>query len=168
MAKPIEQIEAKTVGAAHAIKAGFNGLRGVFLHLAQEHGEVGALIKRVAKSTDVEVRREHYPRIRAELLSHERAELLEVYSVLNKFPETRGLSLAHNREAEQLEEAIARVDALDLTSPEWSAAFEHVATLVQDHVREEETDFFPRAQEILSEDESKNLLARYEAAKAGR
>ena len=158
--------QAEGTVLAHAIKAGFNGLRGVFLHLAEEHGEVSALIKRVAKSSDAGVRREHYPLIRTELLTHERAELTEVYSVLSKYPETRGLSLAHNQEAEQLEDAIARIDALDFASSEWPIAFERLVSLVQNHVREEEEEFFPRAQQVLSEDESKSLLARYEAARA--
>jgi len=166
MANSIEQLETKAVGTAHAIKAGFNGLRGVFLHLAEEHGEVSALIKRVAKSSEESVRREHYPRIRSELLSHERAELTEVYTELSKYPETRGVALAHNQEAEQLEEVIARLDALDYASPDWSLAFERLVSLVQNHVREEEEEFFPRAQQVLSEDESKSLLARYEAARA--
>lgn len=50
MANSIEQFSAKAAGTMNAVKAGFNGLRGVFLHLAEEHGEVGALMKRVSKS----------------------------------------------------------------------------------------------------------------------
>ena len=165
MANSIEQIEAKAMGTAKAVKAGFNGLRGVFLHLAEEHGEVGALMKRVSKSADAQVRREHYPQIRAELLSHERGELAEVYSMLSKYLDTRALAAAHNAEAQQLEEAIAAVDALDFASPGWGPAFERVFAMVQQHVAEEENDFFPKAQAVLGEGESKALLERYEAAK---
>src|ERR1700712_5469995 len=112
MANPIARVEAKAVGTAHAVKAGFNGLRGVFLRLAEEHGRVGALMKRVSKSADAQVRREHYPQIRAELLSHERGELAEVYSLLGNYLDTRDLAAAHNAEAGQLEAAIAAVDSL--------------------------------------------------------
>jgi hemerythrin superfamily protein len=165
MANPIEQVQAKTAGAARAVKAGFNGLRGVFLHLAEEHGEVGSLMKRVAKSTDPEVRREHYPQIRAELLAHERAELAVVYSVLSQNFQTRGLAMAHQREAEELEAAIAAVDALDFASPQWGIAFERVFSLVQRHVEEEEIDFFPRAQRAIGEAQAQAMLESYEAAK---
>ena len=48
MANPIENVAAKAMGTVKAVKAGFNGLRGVFLHLAQEHGEVGELMRHVA------------------------------------------------------------------------------------------------------------------------
>jgi Hemerythrin HHE cation binding domain len=165
MANQMAEVESKAVGTAHAVKAGFKGLRGVFLHLAQEHGEVGALMKHVAKSDDASVRRAEYPKIRAELLSHERGEMAEVYSALSKRDETRSIVSAHNQEAKQLEAAIAAVDALGFGESGWGSAFDRLFALVQQHVAEEENDFFPRAQEVISEDQSKALLERYENAK---
>ncbi|MEI9937542.1 MAG: hemerythrin domain-containing protein [Pseudomonadota bacterium] len=165
MTNPIEQIATKTAGTVKAVTAGFKGLRGVFLHLAEEHGEVGALMKRVSKSTDAQVRSEHFPHIRAELLSHEKGEMAEVYGVLANYEQLRGVVLQHNAEANALEKAIANVDAQDFASPEWGAAFERLFTLVQAHVEEEENDFFPKAQQVIDEDESKQILTRYEAAK---
>jgi hemerythrin superfamily protein len=165
MANRIQEIEAKTVGAAHAVKAGFNGLRGVFLHLAQEHGEVGALMKRVSKHADPAQRREHYPHIRAELLAHERGELAEVYPVLTGFEATRNIALAHAQQAQLLEAAISTVDAQGFASPEWGPAFDRLLALVEAHVEEEESHFFPEAQVVIDEQQSKALLKRYEAAK---
>ena len=153
------------MGTVNAVKAGFNGLRGVFLHLAEEHGEVASLMKRIDKSTDAQGRREHWSQIRAELLSHERAEVAEVYPALRGFDSTRELVVIHDQEARQLEAAIAAVDACDPSSEAWGSAFKHVFALVQQHVEEEESDFFPKAQEVLGEEESKALLQRYEAAK---
>jgi hemerythrin superfamily protein len=165
MTNSLEQMEAKAVGAAKAVKAGFNGLRGVFLHLAEEHGEVGALMKRVSKSSDPKERGELYPQIRSELLSHERGELAEVYPKLSEHVATRNIAAAHNVEAQQLEQAIHQVDQLDFASPEWGPAFEHLFQMVQQHVAEEENDFFPKAQAVLGEGESKAMLDRYETAK---
>jgi hemerythrin superfamily protein len=165
MANPIEQISVKVAGTAKAMKAGFEGLRGVFLHLAEEHGEVGALLKRVSKSDDAAVRRDHWSKIRSELLSHEQAEMAEVYPLLTSNEATREIVALHSQEAGQLKEAIAAVDALDYASPAWGPAFERLITLVQQHVAEEENEFFPRAQEVIGEDQSKAVLERYEAAK---
>lgn len=165
MSNPLEQFSAKAMGTVKAVQAGFNGLRGVFLHLAEEHGEVTALLNRLRKSEDAQVRREHWPKIRAELLAHERAELAEVYTVLSKHDVTRELSTTHNREAGQLEVAIAAVDAENPAAPAWGPAFEHVCSLVRQHVAEEEGDFFPLAQQVIAEDESKVILTRYENAK---
>lgn len=150
----------------NAVKAGFNGLRGVFLHLAEEHGEVGALMKKVSKSADADVRRELWPQIRVELLAHEQGELAEVYPLLSSNEATREIVSLHSQEAGQLKDAVASVDAHDFASPAWAAAFERLFTLVQLHVTEEENDFFPRAQAVIGEDESKQVLERYEATKA--
>src|SRR4051812_1377582 len=165
MANPIEQISVKVAGTAKAMKAGFEGLRGVFLHLAEEHGEVGALLKRVSKSDDAAIRRDHWSKIRSELLSHEQAEMAEVYPLLTSNEATREIVALHSQEAGQLKEAIAAVDAVDYASPAWGPAFERLITLVQQHVAEEENEFFPRAQEVIGEDQSKAVLERYEAAK---
>jgi hemerythrin superfamily protein len=165
MANPIEQMTTKAMGTVKAVAAGFKGLRGVFLHLAEEHGEVGALMKRVSKSSDAQVRREHFPHIRAELLSHEKGELAEVYSLLANFEQLRDVVLKHNDEAHSLEKAIADVDAQDFASEEWGSSFARLFALVQAHVEEEENDFFPKAQQVIDEDESKQVLERYEAAK---
>ena len=110
MASSIEQITTKVAGTVKAVAAGFKGLRGVFLHLAEEHGEVGSLMMHVSKTTDPKVRREHFPHIRAELLSHEKGELAEVYGVLANHEQLRGVVLEHNSEAHTLEKAIADVD----------------------------------------------------------
>jgi len=153
------------MGTVQAVKAGYNGLRGVFLHLAEEHGEVGAMLKRVSKTTDALERRLHYPKIRAELLAHERAELSAVYPMLSHYDTTRELVVLHNQEAQQLEAAIAAVDALDPATPAWGDAFQHLFQLVQLHVEEEESEIFPRAQAMIGEAEAAALLPRYEAAK---
>jgi hemerythrin superfamily protein len=165
MANPIEQIATKAMGTVKAVAAGFKGLRGVFLHLAEEHGEVAALMKRVSKTTDAQVRREHFPHIRAELLSHEKGELAEVYAVLANYEQLRSVVLEHNAEAHALEKAIADVDAQDFASEEWGASFNRLFEMVQTHVETEENDFFPKAQQLIDEDESKQILTRYESAK---
>lgn len=165
MANSIEQIAAKTIGTMRAVAAGFNGLRGVFLHLAEEHGEVGALMKQLSKTTDPKVRHEHFPHIRAELLSHEKGELAEVYGVLANFEQLRSVVLEHNEQAHTLEKAIADVDAIDFASEEWATSFDRLLGLVQAHAKEEEDDFFPKAQQFIDEEESLQILKRYEAAK---
>lgn len=165
MTNPIEGAASKVMGAAKDVKATFKGLTGVFKHLMEEHGKVGALVSRVKGSSDEKIRAELYPTIRKELLAHERGELVAVYPVLAQHAETRGIASQHETEAKELEAAIAAVDALTYSDPGWEAAFEHVATLVEEHVEEEETDFFPKAQEVLGDDEAKALLPRFEAAK---
>jgi hypothetical protein len=166
MPNTIEQLSVKAVGTLKAVKAGFNGLRGVFLHLAEEHGELSAMMNHASKSEDAQVRREHYAKVRAELLSHERAELAEVYPALARYESTRDLVLLHEREATQLESAIRTVDTLDPASEAWDSAFGRLLALVQEHVDHEEKHFFPRAQAALGDAAAEALRTRYETAKS--
>jgi len=153
------------MGAVKDIKAGFNGLTGVFMHLMEEHGRVGALISRVAKSDDVEVRAELYPTIRRELLAHEKGELKVVYPALANLPGVSGIELMHAREAADLEIALGNVDALTFDDARWGPTFQRLADLIDLHVEHEESEFFPKAQQALGEERAKRLLPEFEAAK---
>ena len=167
MPNAIEGTGAKVMGAAKDVKATFKGLTGVFKHLMEEHGKVGALLKRVKSSSDESVRAELYPQIRKELKAHEKGELTAVYPVLAKFSETSDIATEHKREAQELDAAIAAVDALSFDDAKWGSTFEELVALVEAHVDQEETEFFPKAQKVIGEDEAKALLPRFEAAKHG-
>lgn len=165
MPNNVDKVMSGIMGAAKDIKAGFKGLTGVFMHLMEEHGRVGALIKRAAKSDDEAVRAELYPTIRKELLAHEKGELKVVYPALANLPGVSSIELTHAREASELEIALADVDALAFSDPAWGPAFQRLADLVDLHVAHEESDFFPQAQQALGEERAKRLLPEFEAAK---
>ena len=82
-----------------------------------------------------------------------------------RFAETEGIAARHGREAQELQAAIAAVDALAFSNASWGPTFERLVKLVESHVDEEESEFFPKAQEVLGEDEARALLPRFEAAK---
>jgi hypothetical protein len=165
MPNSLEKAASETMGAIKTVKATVKGLSGVFKKLMQEHGEVSALMKRVSLSSDESVRRELYPTIRKELLSHENGELSAVYPVLGQHAETLEIAEEHAHEASELDAAIKGLDALDLAGPEWAPAFEHLFMLVKRHVDEEESEFFPKAQATIGEQQAKALEGLYEAAK---
>lgn len=165
MPNNLQKITSELMGAAKDVKAGFKGLTGVFMHLMEEHGKVGALIKHVAKSNDEAVRAELYPKIRRDLLAHERGELRVVYPALANLPGASGIEMAHALEASDLDLAIADVDALAFSDAAWGPAFQRLADLVEQHVAHEESDFFPKAQKVLGEERAKQLLPKFEAAK---
>jgi hemerythrin superfamily protein len=165
MPNNVDKVMSGLMGAAKDVKAGFKGLTGVFMHLMEEHGKVGALIKRVGKSDDPAVRADLYPKIRRELLSHEKGELKVVYPALAHLPGVSAIELTHAREASELEIALADVDSLAFDDPAWGLTFQRVADLVEKHVDHEESEFFPKAQEALGEERAKQLLAEFEAVK---
>lgn len=168
MANAIERATTEVMIAAKDAKAAFKGLTGVFMHLMEEHGKVGALIKRVLATSDDGVRAKLYATIRTELLAHEKGELKAVYPVLAQYSETAGIAVAHSLDASELEASIAELDALSIGSPTWVASFERLARLVEQHVDREESDYFPKAQKALGKERAEELLFAFDAArKAG-
>jgi hemerythrin superfamily protein len=166
MAHIPEQIGAKVMGAAKLGKAALEGLSGVFLKLAQEHGEVSALLMRVRATQDPQIRAELFPQIRAELLSHERGELTVVYPALRRHDETRMLADEHDMQAGQLEKMLNELSARAYNAPDWPTLFDALVDLVQRHVAKEEQEYFPRADKVMSSDETDTLRREYEDVKA--
>jgi Hemerythrin HHE cation binding domain len=166
MPNSAEKIASKAMGAMKTVKATAEGLTGVFKHLATEHGEVTALLLRVKTSSDVEVRKELFPEIRSELVSHEKAELREVYPAFEKHVELEAMAKDHEKEAGDLEQLIEELHAMPFDDAGWETKFAELADLVADHAREEEDEYFPVAQGILGKEEADRLLQRFERAKA--
>jgi len=159
----MDSLRAKGRGIAEGLEARSRGLVGVFARLSKEHGEVSALLDRVrdepAKRTDL------WSKIRLDLLGHERAELETVYAELRT--DTRGRELAelHDAEAAQLDALIRSVDGAAIDSETWLATFEQLAIAVTIHAEEEETELFPKAQDLLGKERAKSLDDAYVAAK---
>ena len=160
-----EQIASKAMGAMKAAKATVKGLGGVFRKLSQEHGEVSALLIRVKKSSDVEVRRHLFPDIRRELLAHEKGELQVVYPAFRRYPELIAIAEDHQKEATQLEQVISELSATDYADAAWGRMFERLVDLVMHHVSEEEDQYFPRASRVMGDDEPEVLEKQYLDAK---
>jgi hemerythrin superfamily protein len=146
-----------------AVKARLSGLVGVFKTLASEHGEVRVLLERAKTSDERFV--DLWPTIRRELISHEKAERRELYPVLRAHPETRSIADHHDAEADELDALIASVDALGVGTPELRATFQRLIDLVVHHAHEEESNFFPKAQEVIGKDRAELIEPKFLAAK---
>ena len=161
MPNRMDSMISKGAGMVKAVKARLEGLVGVFKTLAEQHGEVAALLKRLQHSPDK--RSELWPEIRRELLSHERAELREVYPVLRQYGETRVLAEHHDQEASELESLIQRLDLI--TTDDWRPLFDQLVETVLHHANEEEEKIFPNAQDAIGHDAARELEQRFLSAK---
>lgn len=159
----VDSIISKGMGAAKSVKAAVTGLHGVFATLTKQHGEVAALLER-AKSSDAHFG-ELWPKIRTELVSHERGEVREVYPALRGHAELRALCDHHDAEASELEQRIARIDELPVASAERRDAFAALVDTVLHHAKEEEQDIFPKAQDAIGKDKAERLDAMFLTAK---
>lgn len=145
------------------VRAKASGMTGVFSTLTQQHGEVEALLARV--QDDADKRRALWPTIRMELLSHERAEIQQVYPALRYHEATRSVADQHDAEANDLEQLIQRLDATEISSALWGELFDQLVDTVLAHATEEETEMFPLAQDTLGKARSKELDSAFLATK---
>lgn len=151
------------LGKVKRIKARLTGLVGVFKTLAEQHGEVTALLER-AKSSD-EKFTELWPTLKRELLSHERAEMREIYPALRAHPKTRALADHHDTEAGEMERIIARIDEQPIGSTLRHELYTQLVDAVRHHAAEEESKIFPKAQDALGKERAESLERAFLATK---
>jgi len=151
------------MGKMKKMKAVLTGLVGVFRVIAEQHGEVAMLLER-AKTSD-EKFAELWPMIRRELLSHEKAEVQEVFPLLRGNAETVGFANHHDTEAGELEALIARIDAAPINSGVRKETYQQLVDTVLHHAREEESEIFPAAQKALGKEAVEALEPRFLEAK---
>ncbi len=162
----MEEAASKTMEAVKAVKAGVEGLHGVFKQLAEEHGQVTALLLRVKMSSDPEVRRATFPEIRSQLLAHEQGELREVYPAFAGHSELEGFAQDHQAEAHEMEEMLDQLNAMDCEDPSWKDKFDKLVEVVKHHTGQEENEYFPAAERVLGREESERLEGAYEQTKS--
>lgn len=164
MPNTVENFAAKTAGKAAGLRARAQGLVGVFNVLAQQHEQAASLLGRAKQANDPAKRRELWSQVRCDLICHERAELGTVYPVIEENPMSADIARAHADSARDLETAIANVDALGYDSDRWESSLQSLIQLVEQHVEQEEKEFFPRAQDTLGKDAAHALERPFLAA----
>ena len=147
MANRMDSMISKGAGVVKGVEPRLHGLVGVFKTLSEQHGEAGALLKRV--KSDPDKRSELWPKIRQALVSHEKGELAEVYPVMREYPELRSFCDQHEAEAGQLSAQIERIHATSMSTETWTQLFDQLCEMVDRHVQEEQNQIFPKAQDVI-------------------
>jgi hemerythrin superfamily protein len=149
-----------TPGASPAARG---PLVGVFETLVTEHRKAAELMARIPGQSAAS-RQQSWPIVRRQLLSHDRAEELEIYAALEGYDGARDILEHHKLDAAELEGAINELDGIDYESDQWMEKLRDVVALFDDHVRDEETEYFPRMQQLLGEDKARDLHERFVSA----
>lgn len=134
--------------------------------LLEQHQQVEKQIAAVI-SADPAARQEAFDELRRMLAVHEAAEELILRPVTRSKVDGGG-AIADARMAEENEakEALAGLEKLDASSPEFMTAFETFASDVKTHASNEETEEFPRVREAKGEQALEALGAAITAAEA--
>jgi hemerythrin superfamily protein len=163
MPNRVNETHAKTARKDDAVE-GPDDLVGVFRTLADQHDQVAAMFEQLQENP--ESRAILWPDLRRELVSHEHAEVRELYPILRQFDETRDLADHHDEEAGELDALIAKLDSLDAGTEEWIQLFGELVETVTHHAKEEEeANIFPTAQGVIGEARAVELDAKLLATK---
>jgi hemerythrin superfamily protein len=135
------------------------GLVGVFRLLAEQHAEVASLFAEL--QAEPNRRAELWPTIRRLLVSHEKAEVREVFPVLRSKPPIQPHADHHDDEARELEQMIGQLDTTPYQVEAWRTQFDRIVETVLHHAAEEEQAIFPDAQEVLGEERANALEVTY-------
>jgi hemerythrin-like domain-containing protein len=165
-----KNMAGKAMGTMKQAKQMIAGRGGIFRTLAEEHGEVAALIKR-AKHTSgdnaesIRERTDLMNEIRSELLAHAKAEEAVFYSRLNNQAETREIVEESKAEHRSLEHVLEQLGTVAPSTPRWMQLIEELEQAVQHHVDEEENELFPKASDVLSDEEANALDEQFRQEK---
>ncbi|HEY0189791.1 MAG TPA: hemerythrin domain-containing protein [Kofleriaceae bacterium] len=131
----------------------------MFATLADQHAQAAQMFEQIQSHP---LRRAVlWPELRRLLVSHEHAEVRELYPVLRQYGQTFALANDHDAEACQLDALIGRLDTLPIDSAPWGAVFDQLVVTVLHHAKEvEEQQIFPVAQQVLGEARALELDAK--------
>lgn len=138
--------------------------KGIFEQLTTDHREVDDLMNRIEKAQDEEECMRLFAQVRTALLAHSQAEDEVLYARLEEGEDTEEM-IAHAREehqqVEDLLEELGEIEDDDV----WMERFEELKGAVQDHVKEEESELFPKAKKILDREVQMQLATEFEDIK---
>lgn len=136
----------------------------IFEALRKDHDKQRALIKLLLDTQgESEVRSSYYQQLKMELESHAVAEERYFYAPLMQSDTTVALSRHGVAEHHEIDEFLAELDSLEMSSPQWMITFKKLAHKIDHHLVEEEQEFFQQAGKALNEKEKNDLAKDYMA-----
>lgn len=172
MANAFEEIAALAVQEWNAKPVRKPHLTGVFRQLAAEHAEVTQLLARVKGADGPLERQSEWRLLRVALLSHERAELQEIYPAFAHYPCLDIMVREHADQAHVLHRLVAELSSvpadvppMPMDSSAWKTAFDRVEKEFSQHVAIEEGLYFPRGDHAMGTDRTTALELVYLSAK---
>ena len=138
-----------------------------FALLKADHKKVAGILEKLDSTTErgVKTREELFTQLKTELDVHARIEETIFYPALEEAEETRDITLEAFEEHRLVKQLLGELEKMSKDSEEWTAKFTVLKENVEHHVEEEESDMFPKARKVLSDDQAETLGTRLEEAK---
>jgi len=134
--------------------------------LTSYHRDATALISEVRTVADADMKRDLMDTAISELVRHAVAEEMYVYPAMKKYLPDGDKAVEHDiEEHKELEEAMKRLENVEVTSPEFEEALNKLSEILADHVQDEETEQFPELRRRIPPEELVELAGKVETAK---
>lgn len=138
-----------------------------FALLKADHKKVAGILEKLDSTTErgVKTREELFSQLKTELDVHARIEETIFYPALEEAKETRDITLEAFEEHRLVKQLLGELAEMSKDQEEWTAKFSVLKENVEHHVEEEESEMFPKARKVLSEDQAETLGTQLEEAK---
>ena len=140
--------------------------RDVIDILTTDHREVTALLAEISTTTDSELQRDLADIVITELVRHSVAEEMHVYPAMKEhLPDGKAAVEHDTEEHKEIERTLKELEGLDASEPRFMELINHLTTVLDDHVQDEENDQFPQLRTSVPQEKLVELGAKVEAAK---
>ena len=139
----------------------------IFELLKQDHEKVAGIFEQLEPTTEraEKTREELFARLKSELDLHAYLEESILYPALKEVEETREIALEGVEEHRVVKQLLKELDAMPVTSEQWTAKLTVLKENVEHHVEEEEGEMFKQARAALTREQIDDLTAMLESEK---
>ncbi len=130
-----------------------------FALLKEDHKKVASLFAEIDSTTErtEKTREELFEELKSALEYHTKVEEEYLYPVLEETGITHELALEAEAEHGVVKALLEEVSSMSPTEDEWTAKITVMKENIEHHVEEEETEMFPKAEKVMSEEQLKIL-----------
>jgi hemerythrin superfamily protein len=129
----------------------------IYNYLKKDHRKVSDLMKHVLSARSPARREEIFDEINEELTLHAETEEATFYAALENEEETEEKIEGAEEDHEEIKIYLKKLSSLSADSEKWMELFGEFRQAVEHHVKDEEERIFPKAKQILSDEEAEQL-----------
>ena len=138
-----------------------------FTLLKNDHAEASDVLKQLeATNEDAAAERQQlFNKLKTALDIHAHIEETIFYPVLKQEAETRDITLEAYDEHKEIKDLLKQLSGTEPTGNAWDNLVNDLKRTIEHHVKEEETEMFPKAQDVLSQQQINDLGTRMQQEK---
>ena len=139
--------------------------------LKEDHARIKRMLAEGEETTEraQKTRTELFERLKATMTTHEAMEEQVLYPALKQHPKSKDIALEGYEEHHVVDEIFEELEQTAPTDDTWAAKFKVAKENIEHHMEEEETEMFPKARQVFSEEELEQMGSKMaEIQMAGR